>query len=58
MSRYPISSYICTPYGCTLFEEMLMHNIQRQEIDRIVEEYVRFEIQGWKNIMNIYETEV
>ncbi len=42
----------------TLFEEMLMHNIQRQEIGRIVEEYVRFEIQGWKNIMNIYETEV
>lgn len=42
----------------TLFEEILMHNIQRQEISRIVEEYVRFEIQGWKSIMNIYETEV
>ena len=47
-----------TDWMFTLFEEMLMHNIQRQEIDRIVEEYVRFEIQGWKNIMNIYETEV
>lgn len=40
----------------TLFEEILMHNMQKREINRIVEEYVRFEIQGWKNIMNIYET--
>lgn len=50
--------HLHTVWMFTLFEEMLMHNIQRQEIDRIVEEYVRFEIQGWKNIMNIYETEV
>ena len=50
--------HLHTVWMFTLFEEMLMHNILRQEIDRIVEEYVRFEIQGWKNIMNIYETEV
>lgn len=50
--------HLHTVWMFTLFEEMLMHNIQRQEIGRIVEEYVRFEIQGWKNIMNIYETEV
>ena len=50
--------HLHTVWMFTLFEEMLMHNIQRQEIGRIVEEYVRFETQGWKNIMNIYETEV
>ena len=43
--------HLHTVWMFTLFEEMLMHNIQRQEIGRIVEEYVRFEIQGWKNII-------
>lgn len=49
------SIHLHTVWMFTLFEEILMHNIQRQEINRIVEEYVYFEIQGWKNVMNIYE---
>lgn len=61
--RYPkinvevsdFSIHLHTVWMFTLFEEILMHDIQKQEINRIVEEYVCFEIQGWKKIMKIYE---
>lgn len=45
--------HLHTVWMFALLEEILMHNIQKQKISRIVEEYVCFEIQGWKNIMNI-----
>lgn len=48
--------HLHTVWMFTLFEEILMHDIQKQEINRIVEEYVCFEMQGWKKIMKIYET--
>lgn len=61
--RYPkinvavsdFSIHLHTVWMFTLFEEILMHDVQKQEINRIVEEYVYFEIQGWKKIMNIHE---
>lgn len=39
----------------TLFEEILKRDLRKREISRVVEEYICFEIQGWKNVMNIYE---
>lgn len=38
-----------------LFEELLKCDMRPWEMNRIVEEYMLFEIHGWKNIMNIDE---
>lgn len=37
----------------TLFEEIIMHKIEDQEIEQIVAEYVKFEITGWRDILKI-----
>lgn len=37
----------------TLFEEIIMHDVDDREIERIVSEYVKFEITGWRDILKI-----
>lgn len=42
-----------TVWMFTLFEEIIMHDVQPHDIRQIVEEYVGFEIQGWRYILKI-----
>lgn len=37
----------------TMLEEMLMHRIPECQIHKIVEEYIKIEINGWRHIMEI-----
>ena len=37
----------------TLFEELLMHTTGRREAERIVHDYILFEIQGWRAITRV-----
>lgn len=36
-----------------LFEELLMNNIRLKDIDKIVTEYITFEVTGWRELMKI-----
>lgn len=36
-----------------LFEEILMHNATNKETERVVAEYINFEIEGWKGLFNL-----
>lgn len=45
--------HLHTVWMFSLFEEIIMHRIGSREMDRIVEEYIRFEIQGWRFMMKI-----
>ncbi len=36
-----------------LFEELLMNNIRPKDIDKIVTEYITFEVTGWRELMKI-----
>ena len=45
--------HLHTVWEFALFEEIIMHDVQDGEIDRIVSEYVRFEIEGWKSLMDL-----
>ena len=37
----------------TMFEELLMHSVPRQEMESILHDYILFEIQGWRAIIRI-----
>ena len=37
----------------TLFEELLMHSVSQQEMETILHDYILFEIQGWRAIIQI-----
>lgn len=37
----------------TLFEELLMHRIRPRETERVIREYITFEITGWRELMKI-----
>ena len=37
----------------TLFEELLMHSVPQQEMETILHDYILFEIQGWRAIIQI-----
>lgn len=60
-ARYPemnadvsdFSIHMHTVWMFTLFEEIIMHDVKPCDIRQIVEEYVSFEIQGWKYILKI-----
>lgn len=45
--------HLHTVWMFTMFEEILMHKISVEEMPRIVEEYVKFEINGWKHILQL-----
>lgn len=45
--------HLHTVWMFTMFEEILMHKISAEEMPRIVEEYIKFEINGWKHILQL-----
>lgn len=45
--------HLHTVWEFALFEEIIMHDIADADIDRIVEEYVRFEVLGWRRMLGI-----
>lgn len=50
----PVSDFFIhlhTVWMFSLFEEMLMHDVPASQMEQIVSEYVRFEIQDWKYLI-------
>ena len=45
--------HLHTVWMFTLFEELLMHSVPRQEMETILHDYILFEIQGWRAIIKI-----
>lgn len=45
--------HLHTVWMFTMFEEILMHKVSAEEMPRIVEEYIKFEINGWRYILEI-----
>ena len=45
--------HLHTVWMFTLFEELLMHAVSRQEMETILHDYILFEIQGWRAIIKI-----
>lgn len=37
----------------TMLEEVIMHNIHGDDLERVVNEYIKFEIYGWKEMFNL-----
>ena len=51
-----VSDFIIHPHAVwmfTMFEELLMHSVPRQEMETILHDYILFEIQGWRAIIKI-----
>ena len=45
--------HLHTVWMFTMFEELLMHSVPKQEMEAILHDYILFEIQGWRAIINI-----
>lgn len=45
--------HLHTVWMFTMFEELLMHRITGEEMERAVKEYIEFEITGWKHVLRI-----
>ncbi len=45
--------HLHTVWMFTMFEELLMHAVPRQEMETILHDYILFEIQGWRAIIKI-----
>lgn len=45
--------HLHTVWMFTLFEELLMHSVPQQEMETILHDYILFEIQGWRAIIQI-----
>ena len=45
--------HLHTVWMFTLFEELLMHSVSQQEMETILHDYILFEIQGWRAIIQI-----
>lgn len=45
--------HLHTVWMFTMFEEIIMHRVTGNAMVRVVEEYIKFEINGWKHILNI-----
>lgn len=45
--------HLHTVWMFTMFEELLMHTVSRQEMETILHDYILFEIQGWRAIIRI-----
>ena len=43
--------HLHTVWMFTMFEEILMHKITVDGMQQVVEEYIKFEINGWKHIL-------
>ena len=45
--------HLHTVWMFTMFEELLMHSVPKQEMEAILHDYILFEIQGWRAIIKI-----
>lgn len=45
--------HLHTVWMFTMIEEVIMHNVHGDDLDRVVDEYIKFEIYGWKQMFNI-----
>lgn len=45
--------HLYTVWMFTMFEELLIHSVPRQEMEAILHDYILFEIQGWRAIIKI-----
>lgn len=36
-----------------MLEELIMHKVRTEDIEKIVTEYITFEITGWRELMKI-----
>lgn len=45
--------HLHTVWMFTMFEEILMHRVTGAEMERVIKEYIKFEINGWKHILQI-----
>lgn len=45
--------HLHTVWMFTMFEELLMHSIPKEEMEAILHDYILFEIQGWRAIIKI-----
>lgn len=45
--------HLHTVWMFTLFEEILMHRITEADMERVIKEYIKFEINGWKHLLQI-----
>ena len=45
--------HLHTVWMFTMFEELLMHSVPKQEMETILHDYILFEIQGWRAIIKI-----
>lgn len=45
--------HLHTVWMFTLFEELLMHSVQEEEMESILHDYILFEVQGWRAIIKI-----
>ena len=45
--------HLHTVWMFTLFEELLIHSVPRQEMETILHDYILFEIQGWRALIKI-----
>lgn len=45
--------HLHTVWMFTLFEELLMHSVRKEEMESILHDYILFEIQGWRAIIKV-----
>lgn len=45
--------HLHTVWMFTMLEELIMHKVSPEELERIVTEYITFEITGWRELMRI-----
>ena len=45
--------HLHTVWMFTLFEELLMHAVPKQEMESILHDYILFEIQGWRALLRV-----
>lgn len=45
--------HLHTAWMFTLFEELLMHRVPPEKLAQIIEEYITFEVIGWRELMKI-----
>lgn len=47
------SIHLHTAWMFTMFEELLMHRVKEKDLEKIVTEYITFEVTGWRELMKI-----
>lgn len=47
------SIHLHTAWMFTMFEELLMHRVDEEDLEKIVTEYITFEVTGWRELMKI-----